>query len=63
MWHSVMKVHLDGAFKLTRAAWPYMVKQNYGRVIFTSSAAGLYGNYGQANYSAAKLALVCHQIY
>lgn len=44
--------------KTTRAAWPYFKKQNYGRVIFTSSNSGLYGNFGQANYSSAKAGLV-----
>lgn len=62
MWQSVMKVHVEGAYKLTRAAWPHMVKQNFGRVIFTASAAGLYGNFGQTNYSAAKMALVRRDI-
>lgn len=47
-----------GAYKVTRAAWPHMQKQKYGRVIMTASAAGVYGNVGQANYSAAKLGLV-----
>lgn len=56
-WDLVRKVHLDGAYKVTKAAWPHMVKQNYGRIIFVSSAAGIYGNFGQANYSAMKLAL------
>lgn len=44
--------------RATRAAWPYFRKQNYGRIIFTSSNSGLYGNFGQANYSAAKMGLV-----
>ncbi|AOW05454.1 multifunctional beta-oxidation enzyme [Yarrowia lipolytica] len=57
-WDLVYKVHVFGAYKVTRAAWPYFRKQKYGRVISTSSAAGLYGNFGQTNYSAAKLALV-----
>lgn len=57
-WERIMRIHLDGAYKVTKAAWPYMIKQKYGRVIMTTSAAGLYGNFGQANYSAAKLALV-----
>ncbi len=56
-WELIRKVHLDGAYKVTKAAWPHMVKQNFGRIIMTSSAAGIYGNYGQSNYSAAKLAL------
>ncbi len=54
----VERVHLDGAFRVTHAAWPIMREQKYGRILFTSSAAGLYGNFGQANYSAAKLGLV-----
>ncbi|KAJ2972897.1 hypothetical protein NQ176_g6895 [Zarea fungicola] len=57
-WDLIMKVHVYGAYKVTRAAWPYFRKQKYGRVINTASAAGLYGNFGQTNYSAAKLALV-----
>ncbi len=57
-WENVMKVHLDGAYRVSKAAWPYMIKQKYGRIINTSSAAGLYGNFGQANYATAKLALV-----
>jgi hypothetical protein len=43
---------------VTHAAWPYLRDQSYGRVVFTTSAAGLYGNFGQANYAAAKMALV-----
>jgi len=54
----IMSVHLQGSYNVTRAAWPYMRDQNYGRVIVVSSAAGLYGNFGQANYSLAKLGLV-----
>ncbi|VVC40772.1 Short-chain dehydrogenase/reductase, conserved site,Short-chain dehydrogenase/reductase SDR,SCP2 sterol- [Cinara cedri] len=57
-WNLVHDVHLKGAFKVTQAAWPHFRKQNYGRVIVTSSNSGLYGNFGQANYSAAKLGLV-----
>lgn len=57
-WNAVLNVHLRGTFKVTRAVWPYMVKQQYGRIVMVSSAAGIYGNVGQANYSAAKLALV-----
>ena len=57
-WDLIMKVHVIGAFKCARAAWPYFRKQKYGRVINTSSAAGLFGNFGQTNYSAAKLALI-----
>eukprot|EP00055_Hartaetosiga_balthica_P016378 m.103310 g.103310 ORF g.103310 m.103310 type:complete len:742 (-) comp9091_c0_seq2:2212-4437(-) len=57
-WDSVQSVHLRSAFLITQAAWPYMKKQKFGRIIMTSSPAGLYGNFGQANYSAAKLGLV-----
>ncbi|KAF9532534.1 peroxisomal hydratase-dehydrogenase-epimerase [Crepidotus variabilis] len=57
-WDQVMEVHLKGAFSCTKAAWPIFRKQKFGRVINTASAAGLYGNFGQANYSAAKMGLV-----
>lgn len=56
-WDLVHKVHVRGSYKVTKAAWDIMRKQKYGRVIMTASAAGIYGNYGQANYSSAKLAL------
>ncbi|CAG9858017.1 unnamed protein product [Phyllotreta striolata] len=57
-WDLVHAVHLKGSFKTTQAAFPIFKKQNYGRVIMTASNSGLYGNFGQANYSAAKLGLV-----
>jgi multifunctional beta-oxidation protein len=57
-WDLINKVHVKGAYKCARAAWPYFRKQKYGRVINTASAAGLFGNFGQTNYSAAKLAMV-----
>ncbi|MCE9576164.1 MAG: SDR family NAD(P)-dependent oxidoreductase [Deltaproteobacteria bacterium] len=57
-WDLIYKVHVLGAFKVTYAAWPYMRDQGYGRVIMTASAAGIYGNFGQANYAMAKLGLV-----
>lgn len=57
-WDLVIKVHVKGAYKCARAAWPYFRKQKYGRVINTASAAGLFGSFGQCNYSAAKLAQV-----
>lgn len=57
-WDLVHKVHLRGSFMMSRAAWPFMKKQSYGRIIMTSSTSGLYGNFGQSNYSAAKLGLV-----
>lgn len=57
-WDLIQNVHVKGSFKTTQAAWPYFKTQKYGRVIMTSSNSGVYGNFGQANYSAAKLALV-----
>ncbi|OAD60457.1 Peroxisomal multifunctional enzyme type 2, partial [Eufriesea mexicana] len=57
-WDLVQGVHVKGAFKTTQAAWPYFTKQNYGRIIITASNSGLYGNFGQANYSAAKMGLI-----
>ncbi|MFP4148053.1 MAG: SDR family oxidoreductase [Nitriliruptoraceae bacterium] len=54
----VLDVHLKGAFHVTRAAWPHLKEQGYGRVISTTSGSGLYGNFGQSNYAAAKLGLV-----
>ena len=54
----VIDVHLKGAFNVTRAAWPHMREQNYGRVVNTSSSSGILGNFGQANYGAAKMGLV-----
>lgn len=57
-WRAVIDVHLHGAFYLSRAAAQYFRKQNGGRFIFMTSASGLIGNLGQANYSAAKLAVV-----
>ncbi len=56
-WDLVYKVHVLGAFKVTHAAWNYMRDAGYGRIINTSSAAGIYGNFGQANYSMAKLGI------
>lgn len=57
-WDAVRKVHLDGTALVTRAAWPHLREQRYGRVVVTSSGAGLFGNFGQANYAAAKLGVV-----
>ncbi|MBF6031398.1 SDR family oxidoreductase [Pseudomonas sp. P115] len=56
-WDLVYQVHVEGAWKVTRAAWPHMREQGYGRVIFTSSTSGIYGNFGQSNYGMAKLGL------
>lgn len=57
-WDLILKVHLTGSMSVTHAAWPIMRAKGYGRIIMTTSAAGLYGNFGQANYCAAKLGLV-----
>ncbi|KAF2897650.1 hypothetical protein ILUMI_08517 [Ignelater luminosus] len=57
-WDVIHNVHLKGSFKTTQAAFPIFKKQGYGRIIMTSSNSGVYGNFGQANYSAAKLGLV-----
>ncbi|MFN5601799.1 MAG: SDR family NAD(P)-dependent oxidoreductase, partial [Acidimicrobiaceae bacterium] len=54
----VIDVHLKGAFNVTRPAWIRMREQGYGRIVSTSSAAGIFGNFGQANYGAAKMGLV-----
>ncbi len=57
-WDALMDVHLKGAYNVTRPAFVKMRENRYGRIIFTTSAAGLYGNFGQTNYSAAKMGLV-----
>ena len=57
-WKAVMDVHLNGAYHVTRPAMVVMKENGYGRIVMTTSAAGLYGNFGQTNYSAAKMALV-----
>jgi NAD(P)-dependent dehydrogenase (short-subunit alcohol dehydrogenase family) len=58
LWDAVLDVHLRGAMCVTRAAWPHLREQNYGRVVCTSSSAGIFGNFGQTNYGAAKMGLV-----
>jgi NAD(P)-dependent dehydrogenase (short-subunit alcohol dehydrogenase family)/putative sterol carrier protein len=57
-WQAVLDVHLNGAYFVTRPAMAVMKDNGYGRIVMTTSAAGLYGNFGQTNYSAAKTALV-----
>jgi NAD(P)-dependent dehydrogenase (short-subunit alcohol dehydrogenase family) len=57
-WDSVQKVHLYGGYNVIRAAWPHFREQSYGRVVVATSTSGLFGNFGQANYGAAKLGLV-----
>jgi NAD(P)-dependent dehydrogenase (short-subunit alcohol dehydrogenase family)/acyl dehydratase/putative sterol carrier protein len=58
VWQAVLEVHLWGAFNVTVPAFRAMREQGYGRIVLTTSAAGLFGNFGQANYGAAKLGLV-----
>lgn len=55
---AVVDVHLMGTAYCTLAAWPHMRAANYGRIVLTSSSSGIYGNFGQANYAAAKMAMV-----
>lgn len=57
-WDMIYKVHVLGAYRVTKAAWPIMLEQGYGRIVNTASAAGIYGNFGQANYSCAKRGLI-----
>ncbi len=57
-WDLVMNVHMNGTAYVTHAAWPIMYEKNYGRIICTSSGSGVWGNFGQANYGAAKMAMV-----
>ena len=57
-FQAVLEVHLMGAVYCTKEVWPIMREQNFGRIIMTTSPSGLYGNFGQTNYGAAKLALV-----
>jgi putative sterol carrier protein len=57
-WQAVLAVHLNGAYNVTRPAFAVMKENGYGRILMTTSAAGLYGNFGQSNYAAAKMALV-----
>ncbi|PKQ28337.1 MAG: hypothetical protein CVT63_03230 [Candidatus Anoxymicrobium japonicum] len=56
-WNLVLDVHLSGTFFCTKAAFPYMKEAGYGRILSTASAAGLYGNFGQTNYGAAKMGI------
>jgi NAD(P)-dependent dehydrogenase (short-subunit alcohol dehydrogenase family)/acyl dehydratase len=57
-WQLVLDVHLNGAYHVSRPAFSVMKKKGYGRILMTTSAAGLYGNYGQTNYTSAKMGLV-----
>jgi NAD(P)-dependent dehydrogenase (short-subunit alcohol dehydrogenase family) len=57
-FRSVVDVHLMGAVNCTKAVWSHMTERKYGRIVMTTSSSGLYGNFGQSNYGAAKMALV-----
>ena len=57
-WDIVMDVHLNGSAYVTHAAWPIMYEKGYGRIVFTSSTSGIFGNFGQANYGAAKMGML-----
>lgn len=54
LWNNIQSVHLRGSYKTLKAAWPIFVKQKYGRIVNTTSVSGIYGNFGQSNYAAAK---------
>ncbi|HEX7671841.1 MAG TPA: SDR family NAD(P)-dependent oxidoreductase [Polyangiaceae bacterium] len=54
----IVSVHLLGSVYVTKAAWPVMLEKGYGRIVMTTSSSGLYGNFGQSNYGAAKLGII-----
>jgi NAD(P)-dependent dehydrogenase (short-subunit alcohol dehydrogenase family) len=57
-WDLVTSIHLNGTAYVTHAAWPIMYEKNYGRIVFTSSGSGIWGNFGQSNYGAAKMGML-----
>ena len=57
-WDIVLDVHLNGSAYVTKAAWPIMSEKKFGRIVFTTSSSGVYGNFGQANYGAAKMGML-----
>src|SRR5699024_11336696 len=57
-FRKVLEVHLMGSVNCTKAVWPHMAEAGYGRILMTSSSSGIYGNFGQTNYGAAKSGLV-----
>ena len=57
-WNLVRAVHLDGGYFMSKAVWPHLREQGFGRIVMASSTSGLFGNYGQANYGAMKAGLV-----
>jgi multifunctional beta-oxidation protein len=63
LWDPILNVHLRGTYKVTKAAWPYFLKQKYGRVINTTSTSGIYGNFGQTNYAAAVSLIIIEIFY
>ena len=58
-WDIVINVHLTGSAYVSWHAWPIMYEKNYGRILFTSSVSGILGSFGQGNYGAAKMGMVC----
>ena len=58
LWTTIQNVHLRGSYKTAKAAWPFFLKQRYGRIINTTSVSGIYGNFGQTNYAAAKCGII-----
>ena len=57
-WYDVLNIHLNGTFEMCHSVWPYMQQEKYGRIINIGSGAGLYGNFGQSNYSSAKMGIL-----
>lgn len=57
-FRKVLEVHVMGSVNCSHAAWPHMLRQGYGRILMTTSASGIYGNFGQANYGTAKSAVI-----
>jgi multifunctional beta-oxidation protein len=58
-WHDVMNTHLRGTYSICKAAWPIFIEQKYGRIVNTTSAVGIYGNFGQTNVSRARACGLC----
>lgn len=57
-WDAVIDTHLNGSYNVTKAAWPILKEQQYGRIVITASGSGMFGNFGQTNYGAAKSGLI-----
>ncbi len=57
-WDAVIDTHLNGSYNVTKAAWPILKEQQYGRIVMTASGSGMFGNFGQANYGAAKSGII-----